>query len=76
MTPAALAAALSPTRWIAFYDRSDPKVPPAENLLPFVKLVEAAGIEMRLLSQDEDTHAPKTVVLGHLPEIAAFLKGK
>jgi hypothetical protein len=61
---------------MAFYDRRDPKVPPAENLLPFVTLVEAAGVEMRLLSQKEDTHAPKTVVLGHLPEIAAFLKGK
>jgi len=76
MDTSALASALSATRWMALYDRGDPKVLPEENLLPFVELLESAGIGMRVRSQKKDTHTPKDLLLTHRQEIAGFLKGE
>jgi alpha-beta hydrolase superfamily lysophospholipase len=71
----ALAAALSATRWMALYDRGDPKVIPEENLLPFVDILASARVGIRLRSQKRDTHDPRDLLLAHRHEIAGFLKG-
>lgn len=73
---AALAAALSATRWMALYDRGDPKVIPEENLLPFVGILETARVGIRLRSHKQDTHTPRDLLLAHRHEIAGFLKGE
>jgi pimeloyl-ACP methyl ester carboxylesterase len=75
MTPSALATALSGTRWMALYDRGDPKALPEENLLPFLSLLEAAGIEVRVRSVKEDTHTPTELVHAWRRDVAEFLKG-
>ena len=76
MAPPARASALSATRWMALYDRGDPKVPPGENLLPFIELLEPAGSPVLVRSQKKDTHTPKDLLLDHRREIAGFLKGE
>jgi hypothetical protein len=76
MDTSALASALSATRWMALYDRGDPKVPPAQNLLPLVTLLEGADIPIVIRSQKKDTHTPKDLLLTHGQEIAGFLKGE
>jgi hypothetical protein len=72
----ALARALSSTRWMALYDRRDPKVIPEENLLPFADILESARVGIRVRSQKQDTHDPRDLLLAHRHEIARFLKGE
>jgi alpha-beta hydrolase superfamily lysophospholipase len=76
MDTSTLASALSATRWMALYDRGDPKVVPEENVLPFIELLEPAGIGIRVRSQKKDTHTPKDLLLTHGREVAGFLKGE
>jgi hypothetical protein len=76
MNAAVLASTLSSTRWMALYDRGDPKVIPEENLLPFVDILETARVGIRLRSQKRDTHTPRDLLLAHRHEIAGFLKGE
>jgi len=72
----ALVTALSTTRWMALYDRGDPKVIPEENLLPFVGILETARVGIRLRSQKQGTHTPRDLLLAHRHEIAGFLTGE
>ena len=74
MSPSTLASALSATRWMALYDRGDPKVIPEENLLPFTEILESAGVGLRVRSQKKDTHTPKDLLLSHRQEVAEFLE--
>jgi pimeloyl-ACP methyl ester carboxylesterase len=76
MAPSALATALSGTRWMALYDRGDPKALPEENLLPFLALLEAAGIDVRVHSVKEDDHTPSELVHTRGREVPEFLKGQ
>src|SRR5687768_2468414 len=69
----AVARALSATRWMALYDRGDPKVIPEENVLPFVGLLESARVGVLLRSQKQDSHDPRHLLLSHRHEIARFL---
>jgi glycerophosphoryl diester phosphodiesterase len=73
MGPPAVARALSATRWMALYDRGDPKVIPEENLLPFVGILESARVGVLLRSQKRGTHDPRDLLLAHRHEIARFL---
>lgn len=76
MTPSSVKDALSATRLMALYDRGDPKVLPEENLLPFIGLLEPAGVGVVVRSQKKDTHTPKDLLLRHGREIAGFLTGE
>ena len=76
LSATALATLVSTTRWMALYDRGDPKLPPQENLLPFAQLLEGAGVAIRLRSQKQDTHMPEDLLLAERGPIAAFLRGE
>lgn len=74
-TPRQLAQAFSATRFMALFDREDPKVPPSENLQPFVELLDSADIDVILHSQKKETHSPTDLLLDRREEIAGFLDG-
>jgi alpha-beta hydrolase superfamily lysophospholipase len=76
MKPSALTKALSATRWMALYDRGDPKVIPEENLLPLIELLQPLGVGFCVRSQKKNTHTPKDLLLAHRHEIGEFLKGE
>lgn len=68
-------AAFAATRWLAIYETRDPRVPPAENIQPFAARLNRAGIPIRILSMQADTHGSQELFLRFVPEVLSFIQG-
>jgi hypothetical protein len=68
-------AAFADTRWLGIYETHDPRVPPAENLLPFASRLGRAGVPVRLLPMEAETHGSQELFLKYVPAIVTFIRG-
>lgn len=68
-------SAFASTRWLAIYETRDPRVPPAENLLPFAAKLNQAGVPVRVLAMEADTHGSQDLFLRYVPEVLSFIQG-
>ena len=68
-------AAFADTRWLGIYETHDPRVPPAENLLPFASRLTRAGVPVRLVPMEAETHGSQELFLKYVPDIVAFIRG-
>jgi hypothetical protein len=71
---AGIRAAFGHTRWMAVYETHDPRVPPQENLLPFVANLHRGGVNVRVTPMEADTHGSQELFLRHTPAILSFLQ--
>lgn len=63
------------TRWLGIYETHDPRVPPVENLLPFASKLTRAGVPVRVLAMEAETHGSQDLFLKYAPGIVAFIRG-
>ena len=68
-----LRAAFGTTQWMAAYETGDPRVPPAENILPFATRLKRAGIPVRIEAMEADTHGSQELFVRYTPAIVDFL---
>lgn len=61
------------TRLMAIYEGRDPRVPPAENILPFSELLKRAGVPLSLIRMEADTHGSQELFLRYTPRIVSFI---
>lgn len=69
----AVRSAFRKTRWMAAYETGDPRVPPAENIIPFAARLNRAGVEVRLEAMDAQTHGSQELFMRYLQPIVRFL---
>jgi hypothetical protein len=73
LSNAQLRSILGKTRLLAIYESGDPRVPPAENILPFSHRLLQAGVPLSLIRMEADTHGSQELFLRYTPRIVAFL---
>jgi alpha-beta hydrolase superfamily lysophospholipase len=61
------------TRLLAIYESKDPRVPPAENIVPFSHRLRNAGVQLDVIKMEADTHGSQELFLRYTPRIVAFL---
>jgi hypothetical protein len=61
------------TRLLAIYESRDPRVPPAENILPFSALLQSAHVPITITRMEADTHGSQELFLRYTEQIVAFL---
>ncbi len=66
---------LSGVRWATLYHEGDPKVIPAENILPFGEFLEQAGLPLLEIASPLETHSPGPLFLEHAERFVEFLEG-
>lgn len=65
--------AFGSTRWMAAYETHDPRVPPAESLLPFAARLNRAGVPLKILPMEAKTHGSQELFLRSVATILAFI---
>lgn len=66
---------LGHVRWMSIFNDRDPRVLPAENIRPVEALMKAAGVPVRLLSMDLDTHSSDQPLAKYEREYVSWLQG-
>lgn len=74
LTDRQIRAAFGDIRLLAIYETHDPRVPPAENLLPFAARLKRARVPLQILSMEADTHGSQELFLRHVEAILAFIE--
>ncbi len=65
---------LSGVRWATLYHEGDPKVMPAENILPLAEMFEEAGLPLLKIVSPLETHTPGPLLSEHAESVIKFLK--
>lgn len=65
---------LSGVRWATLYHQRDPKVIPAENILPFGEFLEEAGSPLLKITSPLETHSPEPLFADHAERVIEFLE--
>ena len=71
-----LASLLRGVQWMAVYETRDPRVPPDENILPFVERLRQAGIFVKLTPLEADTHGSQELYLANIARATSFLRSE
>ena len=74
MDDASVRERLGKTRWMAAYESGDPRVPPGENVQPFVRRLSRAGVPVQVEAMEADTHGSQELFVRYLPQIVTFLQ--
>jgi hypothetical protein len=70
---AEIRAIFGKTGLLAIYESHDPRVPPAENIVPFSHRLRKAGVRLQVTRMEADTHGSQELFLRYTPRIVAFL---
>ncbi len=65
---------LSGVRWATLYHEGDPKVIPAENILPFGDFLEEAGLPLLKIASPLETHSPGALFSEHAEHVIEFFE--
>jgi hypothetical protein len=60
------------TRLLAIYESHDPRVPPAENIVPFSHRLRKARVQLEVIGMEADTHGSQELFLRYTPRIVAL----
>ena len=60
------------TRLLAIYESDDPRVPPAENIVPFSRRLLKASVPLDVIRMEADTHGSQELFVRYTPRIVAF----
>ena len=66
--------ALSGVRWATLYHEGDPKVIPAENILPFWEFLEEAALPLLKITSPLETHSPGRLFSDHAERVVEFFE--
>ncbi len=66
--------ALSGVRWATLYHEGDPKVIPAENILPLGEFLEEAGLPLLKVASPLETHSPGPLFSEHAGRLIEFFE--